>query len=217
MPTTTPLTDAINALTTYANETTGASDTDLSSAVATLVAGYGGGSGSPVLLYKWDFTKSLTDEVGGKTATLYGATRDVNGLHLAGVSQYVYLGTLALSNNTIEIDFSSTNKQSGGTNVHGRLVTYNNNAGLIWRYTGKWSIYTTSWQDSTFTDPNYFSGHTLKIYLDDYQKPWIYRDNDFMFKGNAMWSNVTEIGSNSNAYFNADITEVRIYKGDTTK
>lgn len=47
MPTTTPLTDAINALTTYANETTGASDTDLSSAVATLVAGYGGGGSSP--------------------------------------------------------------------------------------------------------------------------------------------------------------------------
>lgn len=43
---TTPLTDAINALTTYANETTGASDADLSAAVATLIAGYGsGGSG----------------------------------------------------------------------------------------------------------------------------------------------------------------------------
>lgn len=40
---TTPLTDAINALTTYANETTGASDTTLSDAVGTLVAGYGGG------------------------------------------------------------------------------------------------------------------------------------------------------------------------------
>ena len=46
MPTTTPLTDAINALTTYANETTGASDTTLSDAVATLVAGYGQGGGS---------------------------------------------------------------------------------------------------------------------------------------------------------------------------
>ena len=44
MPTTTPLTDAINALTTYANETTGASDTTLSAAVGTLVAGYGQGS-----------------------------------------------------------------------------------------------------------------------------------------------------------------------------
>lgn len=42
---TTPLTDAIEALTRYANETTGASDTTLSDAVGTLVAGYGGGGG----------------------------------------------------------------------------------------------------------------------------------------------------------------------------
>ena len=40
----TPLTDGINALTAYANEVTGASDTTLSDAVETLVAGYGGGS-----------------------------------------------------------------------------------------------------------------------------------------------------------------------------
>lgn len=46
MPTTTPLTDAIQALTTYANETTGAGDTTLSDAVGTLVAGYGQGGGS---------------------------------------------------------------------------------------------------------------------------------------------------------------------------
>ena len=46
MPSNTPLTDAINALTQYANETTGASDTTLSDAVGTLVAGYGGGGGS---------------------------------------------------------------------------------------------------------------------------------------------------------------------------
>lgn len=41
----TPLTDAINALTAYANETTGKSDTTLSDAVESLVAGYGGGGG----------------------------------------------------------------------------------------------------------------------------------------------------------------------------
>ena len=45
MPTTTPLTDAINALTTYSNTVTGASDTTLSDAVATLAAGYGEGGG----------------------------------------------------------------------------------------------------------------------------------------------------------------------------
>ena len=41
----TPLTDAINALTAYANEVTGASDTTLSDAVETLVAGYGQSGG----------------------------------------------------------------------------------------------------------------------------------------------------------------------------
>lgn len=39
----TPLTDSINALTTYANEVTGGSDTNLSDAVHTLASGYGGG------------------------------------------------------------------------------------------------------------------------------------------------------------------------------
>lgn len=38
-----PLTDAINALTQYANTVTGASDQTLSEAVATLASGYGGG------------------------------------------------------------------------------------------------------------------------------------------------------------------------------
>lgn len=39
----TPLTDSINALTTYANEVTGESDTNLSDAVHALASGYGGG------------------------------------------------------------------------------------------------------------------------------------------------------------------------------
>ncbi len=43
MATTTPLTDAITALTTYANTVTGGSDTTLSEAVATLASGYGSG------------------------------------------------------------------------------------------------------------------------------------------------------------------------------
>ena len=40
----TPLTDSINALTAYANEVTGGSDTNLSDAVHTLASGYGGNS-----------------------------------------------------------------------------------------------------------------------------------------------------------------------------
>lgn len=43
-----PLTDAINALTRYANEVTGQSDTTLSDAVRTLCDGYGGGGGTDI-------------------------------------------------------------------------------------------------------------------------------------------------------------------------
>lgn len=48
-----PLTDAIEALTTYANSVTGASDTTLSEAVATLAEGYGGGSIDEIATDKW--------------------------------------------------------------------------------------------------------------------------------------------------------------------
>lgn len=46
----TPLTDSIEALTAYANQTTGASDTNLSDAVYRLVQGYGGGGVNPPLV-----------------------------------------------------------------------------------------------------------------------------------------------------------------------
>lgn len=54
----TPLTDGINALTAYANEVTGASDTTLSDAVETLVTGYSGSSDEELLLKVLDRTIS---------------------------------------------------------------------------------------------------------------------------------------------------------------
>lgn len=54
----TPLTDAINALTTYANEVTGESDTNLSDAVYSLAEGYGQGGGASIIngivITEWD-------------------------------------------------------------------------------------------------------------------------------------------------------------------
>jgi hypothetical protein len=56
----TPLTDAINALTTYANGVTGASDTNLSDAVRSLADGYGGGGGG--YTFSWDSSQKVTVE-----------------------------------------------------------------------------------------------------------------------------------------------------------
>lgn len=64
-----PLTDAINALTTYANSVTGASDTTLSDAVDTLVDGYGGGGGGGA-------TGTYTDTAGTTSCTVSGIGLD---------------------------------------------------------------------------------------------------------------------------------------------
>lgn len=68
-----PLTDAIQALTRYANETTGASDQTLSEAVGTLVAGYGQGGDSGIqILSEGTFIGSGNNlevfEIGNKMA-----------------------------------------------------------------------------------------------------------------------------------------------------
>lgn len=57
----TPLTDAIEALTRYANSVSGASDTTLSEAVATLASGYGGGGTTPQG-FVWE--KNIVTETG---------------------------------------------------------------------------------------------------------------------------------------------------------
>ena len=61
-----PLTDSINALTTYANEVTGASDTTLSDAVHTLASGYGGGGSGSVKTgtFVGDGTKEVDLSIG---------------------------------------------------------------------------------------------------------------------------------------------------------
>ena len=64
----TPLTDRIAALTTQANAVTGASDTTLTDAVGTLMAGFGGGSDIVVV----DDTADLSPEVANMFFSLIG-------------------------------------------------------------------------------------------------------------------------------------------------
>lgn len=57
----TPLTDSINALTAYANEVTGGSDTNLSDAVHTLASGYGGGMAKGTYIPSSDGATAVID------------------------------------------------------------------------------------------------------------------------------------------------------------
>lgn len=91
----TPLTDSINALTTYANEVTGASDTTLSDAVYTLASGYGQGGGVSItdgmVITEWDTagTRPKAVEIYGNVPNyMFGYYNNASslGINLASVT-----------------------------------------------------------------------------------------------------------------------------------
>lgn len=86
-----PLTDAINALTTYANSVTGASDTTLSDAVDSLVAGYGGGGGIDIA----DLIRR-TQPSGAVVATLSAGAAEYGLSYMTGITS-VHLTTPGLA------------------------------------------------------------------------------------------------------------------------
>lgn len=77
MSSATPLTDSITALTTYANEVTGGSDTTLSEAVATLASGYGGGIGT--LIQTITLSSAIANASEAKTSIIDAVTGIQNG------------------------------------------------------------------------------------------------------------------------------------------
>lgn len=98
----TPLTDSIEALTTYANQVTGASDTNLSDAVYTLTQGYGGG-GSDLINYAtrlgnlFSGASNLPSKI--ELAPIKLASGDINADVAANVSGLVEL-SIHFSQNT---------------------------------------------------------------------------------------------------------------------
>ncbi len=73
----TPLTDRIEALTAQANAVTGASDTTLTDAVGTLIAGYGSGGIDVTITSEISFSPDLADflynAIGGEVGATYAA------------------------------------------------------------------------------------------------------------------------------------------------
>lgn len=175
MPSNTPLTDAINALTTYSNTVTGASDTTLSDAVATLAAGYGGGGGGSVL-------------PDGYTQLLY--------LKSTG-TQYIDTGIYTKANQTYYIMFQ---KDSGSVNAFGNNVSgcasflqiASNGLSLYYQY--------GSVNYSNFAITNAIEPLAIKMNLSGIWR-WDYETGAYASKGTISGSTVTEHSNIHNILF----------------
>ena len=130
----------------------------------------------PNYLRKWDFTKSLTDEIAGKTIDIqnvYEWTPE-NGIYIKESNNYFEFTTgigFNEKNWVIEIDVGESNMTS---NRDGRFVmrtnekSYNTPTGFVYRYvngTHYWSMCNGyGWQDNYMEqDGQIFNNKTLRL------------------------------------------------------
>lgn len=171
-----------------------------------------------VLLYNWDLTNSLTDTVGGKTASLTNATQDSSGVHLTALNNHADFNNVLVagSDRTVEVDVASYDRK--GTE-HGRFIMIAGTMGFIYRKTGVWALYLgTAWTDSAITASNAFDGKTIVIKFD-----WSSNSSFTMTVScdgteivSATYNTATSImlgSNNSNAAYNSTFTALRVYEG----
>lgn len=98
---------------------------------------------------------------------------------------------------------------------HRRFITVatRDDFGLIYRNTGKWSLYINgTWTDSSITDPNYFDNSKVTIIVNN--GIWsVYKDNVLLFdSGNSVYSFTAPfmLGSTSKS-FKGTIKSIKIY------
>lgn len=180
----------------------------------------GGGEVDPVLLYKWDFTKSLVDEINGVNFVIQkGITQNENGLNFTKMDSYGYIDhPLYVDNKIIEIDVVSYNASGYGTgtnnNVSFIMNTTNNSSGKsgyyntgILRYkqgTG-WGYYLNTSDSSQnrewglwgLTDIDAISGKTIRIQCEDRNKMTLWLNNTLIntVQGNTYHSRPEQSGT----------------------
>lgn len=184
----------------------------------------------PDYLYKWDFTKSLTDEIEGLTSEVRGNATFTpgEGVTIGSQGGYLYSNCIAMKvGYTIEIDFSTCTKAF--SNVHGRLITVNGvgDSGFIYRNmspSSRWQVYRSGkgWRNYTTTNQNsdIFSGKTLKMTFLENNMIKVYSDNILVYDGesilyNDLYTEKLNIGSEDGQnFYNMTITGIRIYENE---
>lgn len=177
----------------------------------------------PTYLYKWDFTKSLTDEVGNVTATL-GNASFTEGTGVTG-NGYIKLGNYIHSciGKTYEIDFASFEKTN--TDRLSRVLGINSNSflgyddqvGYICKKNNSQKTYMTTSNIVSFTNKTlklvFVSDNSLQVYLDD---TLLYEGDTFAYNTNpgVEFYIGNSAGSSVHAMETFTVTGVCIYENE---
>jgi len=138
-------------------------------------------SDETALLYRWDFTESLTDTVSGLAATAEVTTKadgcgevpvqDSTGVHFTGIGQALNFGNIFALGRTYEIDVAELDSQGDDTKNMRFFTLWQGPgsdavSGFLFRHTyNYWSVYSGGWANNPYglTDRNEFSGKTVTL------------------------------------------------------
>lgn len=172
------------------------------------------------LKHSWELASSLTDTVGGVVAVSSNCKKESNGINIYYGESNLYMGNVFGLGRRLEVDISSMSKGFDDT-VHGRfLMIYedgtNKSEGLVWRkQTQTWSFYVDgTWSDAISSDPDVFSGKTMKIVSDSNGYLSVYAGDEYVGKSSIKFdsskTNVC-IGGYADSFYSTLVTGVRVY------
>lgn len=194
-------------------------------------------------LYKWDFTKSLVDEIQGKEVILKnGLTRNNQGLIFNQATQIATLGEISLDGKTIEIDVPSFDCKANAS-YHMRFLTNTNNpsdngtGALIYRNKSKynqWGAFgytenaysVCTWSHYGLTGENALDNKTVKIIFNQNQNTELYLNDTYIGTSEVYFvpslTKYVEIGgvsssskaSSGDQCYDMTISGVRIYENE---
>lgn len=182
----------------------------------------------PDYLYKWDFTKSLTDEIQGVTAVLNGgATRDESGLHIQNKEQYCQFlfEDIVTTNKGYTFEMECGEFVTQGYRYQYSIATYDKNNGMYTFYSDSgngWEYFNgRSWvMDKTWSEYNnsnifdnkkisfIFGNSTITVKVDNTAVQTLSNTNlnkIFRFVGN---------NKGDNSYYNMTIKSIKIYENE---
>ena len=184
-------------------------------------------------LYKWDFTKSLVDEVQGVEAVLNnGATRDSGGVHIDNYGgKSVYLLDTFSNGYTLEIDFGEVYDSHADSPVNGYNMVINfpyNTSDYGFRYYRRSDITRFGVRQQGHGDraridvvgADAFSNKTLKFIFTSLTDLKIFINDDKVYDYYSFIKNDTssalQIGGNSSndSFYPMTIKAVRIYENE---
>ncbi len=180
------------------------------------------------LLYSWDFTKSLVDEVSGNVATVSGVNNEnkiptitQNGLVFEGLRNACIIENAKINGTRIVMEIANADAQFDPSASNGRVLMLGSyDDGFCWsKKNNEWGVYNKEnggWSLTTIAECNYISGKTLTVDVYNNHATWYLNGSTIVDNGyvldtpDKLW--IGSADTEGHGFYNLTVRSLKIYK-----